>query len=284
MSASPTTEMLVASGRRLRIDSRRRWFPDLGEFASYFHLVVLLGRRDITAKYRQTVLGTVWIFGGPVVTAVLFAFVFGRVADLPSGGFPYFVFSYAGLLGWNLFSSTLGNVASSINTNSSLVTKIYFPRLVLPLSAVASTLVNLAISFCIMLVFLLAFDIGFSTQLVLLPFWLLLAFLLAMGIGLVLTAFAVTYRDVNYVTPVFTSLLLYLSPVAYSVEAVPENLQSLYLLNPLTTIIEGCRWSLLGSGSLTAWAIVYTVVVTIVSFIVGLVVFTRRQQGFADVI
>lgn len=284
MSALSTTETFVATGRRLRIDSRRRWLPDLGELIRYRHLVVLLGRRDITAKYRQTVLGTVWIFGGPLVSAALFAFVFGRVAELPSAGVPYFVFSYAGLLGWNLFSNTLSSASSSINSNSALITKIYFPRLVLPLSTVASTLLNLAISFGIMLVLLVAFGIGISLQLVVLPFWLLLALLLAMGVGLVLSAFAVSYRDVNYVTPIFTSLLMYLSPVAYSVDAVPKNLQSLFLLNPLTTIVEGCRWSLLGSGNLTAWAVVYTVALTIASLVVGLVVFTRRESSFADVI
>jgi lipopolysaccharide transport system permease protein len=268
----------------LRIDSRRRWFPDLRELVSYLHLVVLLGRRDITTKYRQTLLGTVWIFGGPIVTAVLFAFVFGQVAELPSGGFPYFVFSYAGLLGWNFFSNTLGSVSSSLTQNSSLITKIYFPRLVLPLSTLASTLLNLAISFGTMLVILVAFGIAISPQLVVLPVWLLLALLLAMGVGLMLTAFAVTYRDVNYVTPIFTSLLMYVSPVAYSIDAVPDNLRTLYLLNPLTTIVEGCRWSLLGSGSLTPWAVAYTVVVAIGSLVVGLVVFTRREWGFADVI
>ena len=282
MSAS--SETWVPTGRRLRIDSRRRWFPDLGEVASHLHLVVLLGRRDITAKYRQTVLGVIWIFGGPLVTSVLFAFVFGRVAELPSAGFPYFVFSYAGLLGWNFFSGTLGSVSSSISSNSSLITKIYFPRLVLPLSTVASTLLNLAVSFGIMLMLLAAFGIAISWHLVVLPAWLLLALLLAMGVGLVLGAFAVKYRDVNYLIPVFTALLMYVSPVAYSIDAVPKSLRTLVLLNPLTTIVEGCRWALLGRASLTGWAVGYTVAVTLASLIAGLVVFVRRESTFADVI
>jgi lipopolysaccharide transport system permease protein len=283
-SSSP--EVLVAPRRRLRIDSLPRWFPDLGALLRYRHLIVLLGRRDITARYRQTVLGIVWIFAGPLVSAFLFSFVFGRVANLPSGGVPYFVFSYAGLLGWNLFSNTLSSASTSLVSNSGLITKIYFPRLVLPLSTLASTLLNTAISFGIMVILLLIYGIGFSFQLLLLPVWLLLAILLAMGIGLVLTACAVLYRDVNYLTGIFTSLLMYLSPVAYSIDAVPASLRHFYLFNPLTTIVEGCRWSLLGSTSLQVpfWAIAYTVALTFGVLMAALALFARLESSFADVI
>ena len=251
----------------------------------HWHLIVLLGRRDITVKYRQTVMGTVWIFAGPLVSAGLFSFVFGRVAQLPSQGLPYFVFSYAGLLAWNLFSNALSNSSTSLVGNSSLISKIFFPRLVLPLSTLASTLLNTAISFGIMLVLLVIYDIGVSIQMLLLPVWLLLAVLLGTGIGLVITSLAVSYRDVNYVTPIFTSLLLYLSPVAYSLDAVPANLRNLYLLNPLTSIVEGCRWSVLGTDTLPpAWALVYTVAITLGAVIAGLAIFTRLESGFADVI
>jgi len=246
---------------------------------------MLLGRRDVTVKYRQTVLGSFWIFSGPLVSAGLFSFVFGQVAQLPTGGVPYFAFSYAGLLAWNLFSNALSGMSTSLNSNAGLITKIYFPRLVVPLSTLASTFINTGISLVIMLILLVAYGIGFSLQLLLLPFWLLLALVLAIGIGLVLTAFAVSYRDVNYITTVFTSLLLYLSPVAYSLDAVPANLRTAYLFNPLTTIVEGCRWSLLGgAANLPAWAIVYTVVVTFASVTVGLAIFARRESSFADVI
>jgi lipopolysaccharide transport system permease protein len=282
---SPTTvDPAVIPERRVRIDSRRRWFPDLRELLRYRQLVVLLGRRDITVRYRQTVLGTIWIFAGTLVTAGLFSFVFGQVANLPSGGIPYFVFSYAGLLAWNLFSSTLSGASTSLNSNSALISKIYFPRLVLPLYSLASTLVTTVISLGVMVVLLVVYGIEVTPQILLLPVWLTLAVVLAMGISLVLTALSVTYRDVNYVTPVLTSLLLYLSPVAYSIEAVPANLRNLILLNPLSTIVEGTRWSLLGSGDLTGWAIVYTVVLTAGALVVGLAVFARLESSFADVI
>lgn len=235
-------------------------------------------------KYRQTVLGTLYIFTGPLVSAGLFTFVFGRVADLPSDGLPYFAFSYAGLLGWNLFSATLSNASTSLTTNGALISKIYFPRLVLPFATVLTTLVNTVISFGVMLGLLLFYDIGFSLRLLLLPAWLLLAIALAMGIGLVLAAIAVSYRDVNYVTPLFTSILLYLSPVAYSTDAVPSGLRGLYLLNPLTTIVEGCRWSLLGTADLPTWTIVYTLALTLATLAAGLAMFARLESRFADVI
>ncbi len=268
----------------MRIDSRRRWFPDLGALLRGRQLILLLSRRDITVRYRQTVLGTIWIFAGPLVSAGLFTFVFGRVADLPSDGFPYFAFSYAGLLGWNLFSNTMSTATTSLTGNAALITKIYFPRLILPLSTLLSTLINTAISFGIMLVLLQVYDIGFSLRLLVLPAWLLLAIVLATGVGLVLAAIAVSYRDVAYITPIFTSVLLYLSPVAYSTNAVPEELRRFYLFNPLTTVVEGCRWSLLGRASLTPWAIVYTVVVALGVLLLGVALFTRLEATFADVI
>ena len=245
---------------------------------------MVLARRDITVKYRQTVLGTVWIFGGPLVSAGLFTFVFGRVANLSSGGVPYFAFSYAGLLGWNLFSNLLTSSSQALTNNSTLIGKIYFPRLVLPLSTGGSVLINTAISFVVMLVLLFIYRLGISVQILLLPAWLLLAVMLAVGIGLAVGAIAVTYRDVNYVVPMFTQLLLYLSPVAYGLDAVPKELRKIYLLNPFTTIVEGCRWSLLQHADLTGWAIVYTVILSVVVLMAGLVVFARLESSFADVI
>ena len=244
----------------MRIDSRRRWFPDLREFLAYRQLIVLFGRRDITAKYRQTALGSIWVLAGPLVSAGLFSFVFGNVADLPTNGVPYFVFAYAGLLAWNVFSGTLSGAATSVTGTGGLITRVYFPRLVVPFATMANTVVNTLISIGVMLVLLAVSGVGYSFQLLLLPVWLLVAAVLAMGIALVLTSFSVSYRDINYLTPLATQLLLFLSPVAYSIEAVPSDLRTLYLLNPLTSIVEGCRWSVLGGSYLPpAWAFAYTV-------------------------
>jgi lipopolysaccharide transport system permease protein len=284
MNSLPVAPGADVAADRVRIDSQRHWFPDLFDVLRYRHLIYLLSRRDITVRYRQTVLGMVWIFAGPLVSAGLFSFVFGRVADLPSGGVPYFVFSYAGLLAWNLFSGVLSGTSGSVVSNSALLTKIYFPRLVFPLCTLAWALFNTVVSFGVMLVLLVVYGIGFSLQLLLLPFWLLLAIMLALALGLVLSASSVWYRDVGYATPILTSLLLYISPVAYSIDAVPSDLRNLFLLNPLTTVVEGCRWSLLGQASLSAWAIVYTVAVAVIGLVVGTAVFTRLESGFTDVI
>lgn len=275
----------IGPTQRVRIDSRRRWFPDVREIMRYRELVVLLGRRDITVKYRQTIFGTAWIFAGPLVSAGLFTFVFGRIAELPSGGTSYFVFSYVGLLAWNVFLNVLNGASNSLTANAALITKIYFPRLVIPISTVASVLVTTVISIGVAFVMLLIEGIGLTWQILLLPMWLGLALMLALGVAILLSAVSVQYRDINYVTPLLTQLLLFLSPVAYSVAAVPENLQDLYLLNPLATIIEGTRWSVLGGDYLPpAWALAYMVLWCVGSFVVGLMVFARREWIFADVV
>jgi len=285
MSESGSAADPVTASILVRIDGRRRWFPDLSELFAYRHLVVLLGRRDITTRYRQTVLGTVWIFTGPLVSAGLFSFVFGRVANLPSQGVPYFVFSYAGLLAWNLFAGVLSGSSSSVTSSAALISKIYFPRLVIPLYSVVNSLVTLVISFAILLVLLIISGVGFSAQFVLFPIWLCMGAALGMGLALTFTSASVWYRDVNYLTPLITQLLLFLSPVAYSIQAVPANLRDLYLLNPLSTIVEGARWSLLGTSYLPpAWAIAYSLALTVLALVGGLVVFTRFEGGFADVI
>ena len=285
MGPRESTHLVVEPARRIRIDARRHHFPVLRELYNYRRLAFLLGRRDITTRYRQTVLGTIWIFAGALVTAGLFSFVFGRVAQLPSDGFPYFVFSYAALLAWNLYSNVLTGVAGCLNPNAALITKIYFPRLVLALSTLASTLLNTAISIVILFCLLAVYGIPVTWHMLLLPVWLLLALVIGLGIGLFLTSFSVAYRDVNYFVPVLTSILLYLSPVAYSITAVPTRLRTLYLLNPLATVVEGTRWSTFGRNYLPpAWAIAYTVGFAVVSLALGLSVFAHREEHFADVI
>lgn len=270
---------------RMRIDSRRGWLPSGRELWAYRQLVAILGRRDITVRYRQTALGTLWVFAGPLVSAGLFSFVFGRVASLPTAGVPYFVFSYAGLLAWNIFSNTLSGAAGSVTGSAGIITKVYFPRIVVVLATFASTLVNSVISFALLLVMLVIADVAITAQMVLLPVWLILGVVLAMGLGLTFTALSVWYRDVNYLTPLITQVLLFLSPVAYSIEAVPANLRNLYLLNPLAVIVEGTRWSTLGGDYCPpAWSILLASLVTITAGLVGLMVFARFEWKFADVV
>lgn len=274
--------------RTLRIDSRRRWFPDIGAVYRYRQLLFLLCRRNVTVMYRQTVLGAIWLVIAPVISAGLLSFVFGRVAHLSSGGVPYFAFTFAGLLAWNLFSSSVTGASSSLVSNSNLFTRIYFPRMLLPLSAMAPNLVNTAISCGVMFVLLVAYGIGFSFRLLLLPVWLGLAFLLSVGVSLMLSSLAVLRRDVQYATQVVMPLLLFVTPVAYSIAAVPAGIRTIYLLNPMATIVEGCRWSLVGQqthlGFVAMWAVAYATAMTFVVLVAGLVVFARLEWKFADVV
>jgi lipopolysaccharide transport system permease protein len=286
MSAEPAESLALDNGR-LRIDSRRRLFPDLGAVFQSRQLLWLLCRRNITVMYRQTALGSIWLVVNPVISAGLLSFVFGRVAHLSSGGVPYFPFTFAGLLAWNLFSNSVTGASSSLVTNSTLFTRIYFPRLLLPLSALAPTLLNTGISCGVMFVLLLAYKIGFSYRLLLLPVWLGLALLLSVGVSLILSSMAVFRRDVGYATQVVMPLLLFVTPVAYSVAAVPAGLRTIYLLNPMATIVEGCRWSLVGHthlGIISMWAVAYTTATTFVVLIAGLVIFARLEWRFADVV
>jgi len=286
MSTEPA-ESLALDSRWLRIDSRRRWFPDLGAVLRSSQLLVLLCRRNITVMYRQTALGSIWLVVNPIISAGLLSFVFGRVAHLSSGGVPYFPFTFAGLLAYNLFSSSVTGAAGSLVSSSTLFTRIYFPRLIIPLAAMAPNLVNTGISCGVMFFLLVAYKIGFSFRLLLLPLWLGLAFLLSVGVSLMLSSMAVLRRDVGYATQVVIPLLLFVTPVAYSVAAVPPDLRTIYLLNPLATIVEGCRWSLVGQthlGIVSMWAVAYTIAITFLVLIAGLVVFARLEWKFADVV
>ncbi len=282
--SSPTLEMSVAAARPLRIDSRRRWFPDLSAFFASKQLIMLLCRRNITVLYRQTVLGAVWVVVAPLLSAGLFTFVFGRVAHLKTGGVPYFAFSYAGLLTWNLFSGCLGSAASSLVSNSSLFTRIHFSRLVLPVSQLAQTVINTSVSIVIMFVLLFVYHIDLTFKLLLVPVWLLMALVLSMGISLILSSIAVLYRDVQYVTSALIPLLMFLTPVAYASSAIPHSLRYVYLLNPVATIVDGGRWSLVGHTQLPIWTVAYTAGFTVGMLLIGLVVFARLEWRFADVV
>jgi lipopolysaccharide transport system permease protein len=258
--------------------------PGFRELWEARELLWTLSVRDVTVRFRQTALGAVWIVLGPLVSAGIFTFLFGRVADLPSNGIPYFPFAYAGLLGWNVFSGTLIKSATSLTSNAALLTKIYFPRMVLSLASVLGTLINFAISGAVMAVLLVAYDIGVTWRLALLPVWLILVLLLSLGIGFMLAGADVSWRDISAFTPVLTSLLLYVTPVAYATSAVPANLRSVYLLNPLSSLLEGFRWSLFGTGSLRPGYVAYSVAWCVLAPVIGAFAFTKMEVRFADVV
>lgn len=278
-------ERTPSRGPHLVLEPRRRSaFADLGEVWQFRSLLGQLARRDITLRYRQTALGAIWVVLQPLIAAGLFALVFGRVAHLKSNGVPYIVFSYAGLLAWNAFSTYLSKAAGSLVGNSALVSKVYFPRIVLPLSTMAGTVLDFLVSLVMMAVLLVATSTTPGWGLVLLPVWLLLVLMLSSGLGLLMASLAVRYRDINYVLPVLVQFLLYASPVAYALTAVPHSLRPYFIANPLTGLLEAFRWSLLGTGSLHASYVLYSAGFAIVALVVGWWAFDRMERSFADVI
>lgn len=269
----------------LTIRPSRGWvainFKELWQFRD---LLVTLAGRDLKLRYKQTALGVIWVVLQPLLAAGVFSFVFGMVAKLPSSGIPYFVFSFAGLLGWNLFSSVLSKTTGCLVGNAHLISKVFFPRLILPLSSLGANFVDFAVAAVMMVVLLFIYQIVPSLMVLLLPVALMMLIAIALGIGLCTAALSVSYRDVQYIIPVFVQLLLYASPVAYSVSAVPEHLQWIYQLNPLTPPLELIRASLLGTDLPSVGPFMISVVFSVVILFVGLFSFKRLERKFSDIV
>ena len=257
---------------------------DVRELWRFRDLLWSLAIRDVKLRYRQTALGAIWVVIQPLLAAGIFSFVFGTVANLPTGGVPYVVFAYAGLLGWNAFNSTVTKSSTSLVAHASMVQKVYFPRMALPLSAVPGTVIDFTVALSLMAVLTVTNGTFSGLPVLTLPFWLALAVLLALGLGLTAAALMVSYRDVGQILPVAMQMILYISPVAYSVEAIPPDLRFVYSLNPLVGMFEGFRWSLISGSDLSVGAAIYSTVFAIVSFLFGALLFTRMERKFADVV
>lgn len=257
---------------------------DLREIWRFRDLLWTLGERDVKLRYRQTALGVFWILIQPLVAAGIFAFVFGNVARLSSEGLPYILFSYAGMVLWNSFSSTLLKSGGSLIHNSHLVSRIYFPRVILPLSTVITTLVDFLVSFAVLIIMLYAFQHPPTWTMLTVPFWVVTIVALGLGIGLMNAALTVRYRDVGNIAGVLMAFLLYASPIAYSVQSVPADHRTLFLMNPVASLLAGFRWAVFGKG-LVPWGwVLYSVVFTVATIVVGALVFKSRERKFADVI
>lgn len=242
------------------------------------------GIRDLVLRYRQTAVGVAWVVLQPLASAGIFSVVFGQVAKLPSGGIPYFLFSFSGMLAWNVFNNVIGRASGSLVANSALVSKVFFPRLLVPLSGVIAVLIDFAVAFVMLVVLLFVYGVNPGWPIVLTPVWLLCTIMLALGIGVAASAITVRYRDVAYFLPWVLQLLLYATPIAYSLSAVPANLRWLFELNPLTWLMEIVRWSTTGLPVPAAWEFIALPLVSIAVFFAGILVFQRQERGFADVI
>ena len=261
-----------------------RVFPDFAEVWRFRDLCVALGRRDVTLRYRQTLLGVIWVVLQPLIAGGLFSIVFGKIAKLPSEGLPYFVFAYAGFIAWGAFSNALTRASGSLLAQSNLVTKVYFPRLVLPISALFSSAVDFFVGLCSLAVLLVVFRITPGLPLLTLPFWIFLLLAIGLGLGAMTAALSVRFRDLQHALPVLVQLLLYASPVAYATNAVPERMRPYFLLNPMAGLLDGFRWSVLGTVPPEAAGVALSVAGALVALVAGSIVFSRFERRLADVI
>lgn len=255
-----------------------------GDLWAFRDLLWSLADRDLRLRYRQTILGVAWVVLQPLLGALIFTFVFGVVAGLPSDGVPYFRFTFASLAGWGLFSGVVTRASGSLVQNSGLIAKVWFPRAVIPASTVPAALLDFVVALLVLLVMLFAASALPGLAVLLVPVWVLLLVLLALGLGLIGAALMVSYRDVQHILPVAMQLLLYASPVAYAASNVPERVRHLYFLNPVVALLEGLRSSLLGTPMPTDRQLLHSVVVTLLVLWLGAYLFRRLERRFADVI
>jgi homopolymeric O-antigen transport system permease protein len=263
----------------------RGWAPlNLRDLWKYRELLYFLTWRDIKVRYKQAALGVAWAVIQPILTMIIFSVIFGQLAKLPSDGIPYPVFSFVALLPWQLFAGSLQRAGTSLVGNSNLLTKVYFPSLIIPLSAVGAGLVDFAISFVVLLGLMLYYGIMPTWAIITLPLFVLLALLTAIAVGLWLSALNVQYRDVQQMIPFLIQAWMYASPVAYSAGLIPSGKwRIIYGLNPLAGVIHGFRWALLGTNPPDELMLV-SIVVVVFLFVSGLYYFRRMEQTFADVV
>ena len=267
------------------IRAKGAWSPvDLPLIWQFRDLLFAFATRDIRLRYRQTALGVLWVVLQPLLGAVIFAIVFGIIAKMPGDGLPYFVIAYSGLLGWTLFSGALTRIGNCFVNHRSLITKIFFPRLLLPLGTIPCVLLDLAVGLVLMAILMVVHGIAPGWNLLFLPVAVILLLGWALAIGLIAGSLAVSYRDIQHILPVVLQLWLFASPVGYSARFLPQKLQSLYYLNPLAAPIELFRWSLLGQGAPGFAHLPYSITLLLAFLTVAVLVFRTMERKFADVI
>jgi lipopolysaccharide transport system permease protein len=257
---------------------------DLGALWRYRELLWFLAWRDIQLRYKQTVLGAAWAVLQPLFTMIVFSVFFGALAQMPSDGLPYPVFVLCALLPWQLFAYALTQSSNSVVAEQRLITKVYFPRLIIPLASVLSGLVDFLVAFALLIVFMACYGVYPGWAVVTVPLFCLLALASALAVGLWLSALTVQYRDFRYTIPFLTQLWLFASPVAYPSSLVPEPWRVWYGLNPMAGAIDGFRWALLGSADAPGWQLAASVVTVLAMLVGGLYYFRRLERSFADVV
>jgi lipopolysaccharide transport system permease protein len=269
----------------LVIEPSRGWVtPNLRDLWRYRELLFFLTWRDVKVRYKQTALGAAWAVLQPLLTMLIFTVIFGHFAKVQTGSVPYPVFSYCGLLPWMFFAYALQQSSNSLVGSANLISKVYFPRLVIPIASTLSGIMDFAISFLVLLVLMAAYRVAPGPAIVTLPLFLLLALAAALAVGIWLSALNVQYRDVRYVVPFLTQIWLYATPVAYPASMFSGKWHVIVALNPMTGVVEGFRWALLGSTPLDVFSTAVSACVTVVALIGGLFYFRRMERQFADVV
>ena len=253
------------------------------ELWTYRDRLWVLTLRDIKVRYKQTVLGCAWAVIQPFMSMVVFSIIFGHWAKIPSDGFPYPIFVYAALLPWTFFANAISTSANSVVGSANLITKVYFPRLIIPLTSIGAGVVDFAISFCVMLVLMVYYGTGWHVGLLAIPFLFLAVILTALGVGTILSALNVSYRDFRYVIPFMMQIWMYATPVVYSPSLVPEKWRWVSYLNPIAGLIEGFRSAFLGK-SFDIMALSISFAVALLLFFMGIGYFEQVERKFADVI
>ena len=277
MKENRSFEFTIEAGR-----SERHYWMDLWRYRELFYI---LAWRDIAVRYKQTIIGIAWAVLRPLLTMMIFVIVFGKIAKLPSEGVPYPIFVFAAMLPWTFFATAFSDASNSLVGNSNLISKVYFPRLIIPAASVIVAGVDFLISFVILIGLMIWYQYLPGWQIVTLPFFLLLAFFAALGSGLYVAALNVKYRDFRFVIPFVVQLGLYISPVGFSTTIVPEKYQLLYYLNPMVGIIDGFRWAISGGRTafnMTELTVSFTMIVLLC--LIGIYHFRKTEKTFADVI
>ncbi|MBX3062033.1 MAG: ABC transporter permease [Anaerolineae bacterium] len=274
----PKIHIVIEPARGLRgLGLRDLW--------QYRELLFFLTLRDIQIRYKQTILGILWAVLQPFLTMVVFSIFFGNLAKIPSDGVPYPIFSYAGLVPWTFFANALSMASNSLVANSTLVRKVYFPRLLIPVSSVGAGLVDFVLAFSILLLLMLAYGTPISARLIALPFFVLLAMVTGLGVGLWLSTLNVQFRDVRYAIPFLTQFWLFITPIAYPSSLIENpTLRTLYALNPMAGVIEGFRWALLDTPITLGPMLIVSSLVAVALLVTGLLYFRHIERTFADII
>jgi lipopolysaccharide transport system permease protein len=270
-------EVLIEAGR-----AEKNYWRDLWRYRELFYI---LAWRDISVRYKQTAIGVIWAVLRPFLAMVIFTVVFGRIAKLPSNGIPYPILVFAAMLPWQFFSNALSEASQSLVVNTNLISKVYFPRLIIPAGTVITSLVDLVISAALLGILMLWFHFLPDWRLLTLPLFTLMAFLAALGPGLLLTALNVKFRDFRYVIPFIVQFGLFISPVGFSSEVIPAQWRLLYSLNPIVGVIDGFRWAICrGASPIYLPGLVLSIVTVTIFLLLGIWYFRRTEKTFADVI